>query len=109
MQVFKRHVFVCTNERPKGHRRGDCRSKGADGLHRKLKDAVVRAGLSEEIRINNAGCLDQCSQGPVMVVYPEGAWYVNVTLEDVDEIVNKHLIGGEVVERLIMARTDREL
>ena len=109
MQVYKRHVFVCINQRPKGHRRGDCDSKGASDLHRELKNAVLRAGLNLEIRINKAGCLDQCSQGPVMVIYPEGIWYKAVGLDDVDEIVNRHLIGGEVVERLRMTRTDREL
>jgi len=109
MQVFKRHVFVCINQRPAKHRRGDCLTKGGQEFHQALKTAVLRAGLNLEIRVNKAGCLDQCSQGPVMVVYPEGVWYVKVGLDDVDEIVNRHLIGGEVVERLQMTRTDREL
>ncbi len=109
MQVFKRHVFVCINRRPARHRRGDCETKGGSDVHRELKNAVARAGLQFEIRINKAGCLDQCSQGPVMVVYPEGVWYVQVGVDDVDEIVNRHLIGGEVVKRLLMTKTDREL
>lgn len=108
MQVYKRHVFVCINQRPARHRRGDCHSKSGPELHKALKTAVLRAGLNLEIRINKAGCLDQCSQGPVMVVYPEGVWYAGFGLADVDEIVQRHLIGGEVVERLRMTRTDRE-
>ena len=72
-------------------------------------DFLTTAGLQGEIGINKAGCLDQCSQGPVIVVYPEAVWYVQVGLDDVDEIVNRHLIGGEVVERLLMTKTDREL
>jgi (2Fe-2S) ferredoxin len=109
MQVFKRHVFVCINQRPARHRRGDCDSKGGPEVHAALKKAVTRAGLNLEIRVNRAGCLDQCSQGPVIVVYPEAVWYVQVGLEDVDEIVNSHLIGGKVVDRLVMTKTDREL
>jgi (2Fe-2S) ferredoxin len=109
MQVFKRHVFVCINQRPAKHRRGDCHSKAGSELHQALKTAVARAGLRCEIRINKAGCLDQCSQGPLIVVYPEGVWYVQVGLDDVDDIVKRHLIGGEVVERLLMTKTDREL
>ncbi|MBD3868068.1 MAG: (2Fe-2S) ferredoxin domain-containing protein [Acidobacteria bacterium] len=109
MQVFKRHVFVCINQRAARHRRGDCHGKAGTDVHQALKTAVAQAGLSVEIRINKAGCLDQCSQGPVIVVYPEAVWYVQVGLEDVDEIVKRHLIGGEVVERLVMTRTDREL
>ena len=47
-----------------------------------------------------AGCLDQCAEGVTVVVYPEAVWYRRVTPEDVDEIIDKHLVGGEPVERL---------
>jgi len=53
-----------------------------------------------KIRMNKAGCLDRCDEGPVMVVYPEGVWYTYVDISDVDEIIDSHLVGGEVVERL---------
>ena len=52
------------------------------------------------IRINTAGCLDRCEDGPVIVVYPEGVWYSYVDQEDVDEIIEEHLLHGRVVERL---------
>jgi len=52
------------------------------------------------VRINTAGCLNRCSEGPVMVVYPEGVWYTYVDQEDIDEIIDEHLTGGRVVERL---------
>ncbi|KEO57695.1 hypothetical protein SMB34_03010 [Thalassospira permensis NBRC 106175] len=51
-------------------------------------------------RINTAGCLDRCELGPVMVIYPEGTWYRYETIEDIDTILNDHLVGGKVVERL---------
>jgi len=108
MQVFRKHVFVCTNQRPSRHRRGDCASVGGEEVHRSLKDLVVKAGLQPEIRINKAGCLDQCAQGPVMVVYPEGVWYVNVQPEDVEEIFQSHLLDDTVVERLVMEKSDRD-
>jgi (2Fe-2S) ferredoxin len=80
---YQAHVFVCQNERPATHERGCCNSKGATKL-----------------RINTAGCLDRCELGPVMVIYPEGTWYRYETIEDIDTILNDHLVGGKVVERL---------
>ncbi|KAF1013130.1 MAG: Ferredoxin, 2Fe-2S [Burkholderia gladioli] len=53
-----------------------------------------------KVRINNAGCLGCCEEGPVIVVYPEGTWYTYVDKQDIDEIVESHLRDGQVVERL---------
>ena len=52
------------------------------------------------VRINKAGCLDRCEEGPVMVIYPQGTWYTYVDKEDIDEIIDQHLVGGKVVDRL---------
>jgi (2Fe-2S) ferredoxin len=52
------------------------------------------------VRINAAGCLDRCEQGPVLVIYPEAVWYTYVDQEDIDEIIDQHLVNGRVVERL---------
>ncbi len=65
-----------------------------------FKAAFAEAGSPAKIRIQRAGCLDFCGKGPAMVVYPEGVFYGNVTLDDVQEITQKHLVGGEVVSRL---------
>jgi (2Fe-2S) ferredoxin len=54
------------------------------------------------VRANNAGCLDQCEQGVTVVVYPEQVWYGHVTVDDLDELIDKHIVGGEVVERLML-------
>ena len=54
------------------------------------------------VRVNKAGCLDRCAGGPVAVVYPEGIWYTYVDKHDIDEIVDSHLIGGKLVERLLL-------
>ena len=105
MPGFEKHVFVCTNVRPEGHPRGCCSAKGSEAIRDAMKAAVAKRGLSRRIRINLAGCLDQCEHGPNIVVYPEGVWYGFVTLADVDEIVESHLVNGRPVERLRLPDT----
>ena len=97
---FKKHIFVCLNERAPDSGRGDCTRKGAPELLKKLKAALRAHGLDEEIRANKAGCLDNCENGCSVVVYPEGVWYGHVTEADIDELVEQHLIGGNPVARL---------
>ena len=103
MSRFERHVFVCINERTAGDPRGHCVARGAEGVLARLKGGVHDRGLKGRVRVNKAGCLDQCDKCCSMVVYPEGVWYGRVTVDDVDEIIESHLIGGKPVERL---RTD---
>ena len=66
------------------------------------KERVKSLGLAGKggVRINTAGCLDRCSEGPVIVVYPEEVWYTYVDQEDLDEIIQEHLVHGQVVKRL---------
>ena len=97
---FKKHVFVCLNERAPDNPRGDCTRKGSPGLLKKLKDALRARGLDETIRANKAGCLDNCENGCSVVVYPEGVWYGHVTEADVAEIVDQHLVHDHPVTRL---------
>jgi (2Fe-2S) ferredoxin len=101
MPHFKRHVFVCTNERAADHPRGSCKAKGGVEVRDALKSELTKRGLSKIIRANNAGCLDQCERGVTVVVYPEEVWYGGVTVDDIPEIVEKHLVNGEAVERLM--------
>ena len=101
MPSFQRHVFVCINERPADHPKGSCKAKCGVELRDKLKDALAARGIAKTVRANNAGCLDQCEHGATVVVYPEQVWYGGVTVEDIPELIEKHLVGGEVVERLL--------
>ncbi len=93
-QQYEKHVFVCTHG-PYCWYDGD-----VDAIFNGLKRRVSKAGLKDSIRINRAGCLNQCGSGPMAVVYPEGVWYCGVQVEDIDEIFEHHLVQGEVVERL---------
>jgi (2Fe-2S) ferredoxin len=102
MAKFERHIFICTNQRPEGHPRGCCSPSGEGELHRFFKVKLAQRGIKGTVRANKSGCLDQCEIGPTVVVYPEAVWYGHVTPEDVDEIIDSHIIGGRPVERLII-------
>lgn len=102
MPPYVRHVFVCENRRDPSDPRGCCSAKGGDEIRARMKDAAKAAGLKGLVRVNAAGCLDQCAHGVTVVVYPEAVWYGGVRLEDVDEIVREHLVAGRPVERLRM-------
>jgi (2Fe-2S) ferredoxin len=102
MPSLQRHVFVCINERAPDNPKGCCKLRGGVDVRDRLKAELSSRGLSKVIRANNAGCLDCCEHGVTLVVYPEQVWYGKVTPEDIPEIVEKHLIGGQVVERLMI-------
>jgi len=100
MPKYTHHIFVCENVRPSDDPRGCCAAKGSVEIREALKAETKKHGLKGVVRVNKAGCLDQCSQGPAIVVYPEGVWYGHVTIDDVTEIVDSHILKGEPVERL---------
>ena len=100
MPPYERHVFVCVNERGADDPRGCCSAKGSVAVRSRLKQLTSEAKLRGRVRINSAGCLDQCAHGVTIVVYPEAVWYGGVTLDDVDEIFNEHVLHGRPVERL---------
>jgi (2Fe-2S) ferredoxin len=103
MPPLERHVFVCTNQRDPSNPKGCCAAKGSEELRSRLKELVHAAGLRGRVRINAAGCLDQCAHGVTVVVYPEGVWYGHVTLDDAEELFREHVLGGRPVERLRLA------
>lgn len=98
---YTRHVFCCMNQRDAGHPRGCCMEKGAVELRAYMKTRAREMKLGR-VRINQSGCLDRCELGPTMVIYPEGIWYTVKTKEDVDEILQTHLVEGRVVSRLML-------
>jgi (2Fe-2S) ferredoxin len=100
MSYYRYHVFFCVNKREDGS--ACCANHDAQAMRDYAKERVKALGLAGpgKVRVNQAGCLDRCAQGPCIVIYPEGTWYTYVDREDIDEIIERHLIGGEVVERL---------
>jgi (2Fe-2S) ferredoxin len=98
---FQHHVFFCMNERDDCNR-SSCGKQGAQVAQKHAKRRIKELGLNGpgKVRINQAGCLDRCEEGPVVVVYPEGTWYTYVDTSDIDDIIDSHLVKGEVVERL---------
>ncbi|MFP4380574.1 MAG: (2Fe-2S) ferredoxin domain-containing protein [Candidatus Sumerlaeia bacterium] len=101
---YKYHVFFCTNQRD-----GDrpcCNNHNSAEMRDYAKGRTKELGIAGKggVRINVSGCMGRCPEGPTVVVYPEGVWYSWKSREDVDEIIEEHLVNGRVVERLLMAR-----
>lgn len=92
---YKRHAILCVGK-----------SCGENmPLLKYAKSRLAKLGLDhgeQAVRVNRAGCLGVCEQGPVMVVYPEGVWYCRLDEAGMDEIINEHFQHGRVVERLVM-------
>jgi len=100
VSYYRYHVFFCTNLREDGSQ--CCQQCGAQEARDYVKQQVKKQGaaIPYKVRINNAGCLDRCAEGPVIVVYPEETWYTYIDHADLDEIIEEHLVNGRVVERL---------
>ncbi len=99
---FEKYVFVCLNEREEGHPRGSCMRRGSQEVFELLKAGVKERGLNSKIRINRAGCMECCELGVTVMVHPDSTWYGGVKKEDVDEIIDRHLLEGKEIERLKM-------
>ena len=97
---YRHHLFFCTNKREDGS--ACCQNFDSQAMRDYAKARTKTLGLIGPggVRVNTAGCLNRCAEGPVCVVYPEGVWYTWVDREDVDEIIDEHLVHGRVVERL---------
>ena len=100
MSHFQHHLFFCCNQREPGE--PSCNAHGASELRNYAKSRIKALGIAGDgqVRINSAGCLGRCEQGPVLVIYPEAVWYTYVDREDIDEIIDRHLLQGQLVARL---------
>ncbi len=98
--IYDKHIFICTNERAQGAARKSCGETHGlelvDAFRKKLKER----NLPIKIRAQKSGCLDICDFGPTLVIYPDAVFYVGVQLDDVDEIIEQHLMNNKIVERL---------
>jgi (2Fe-2S) ferredoxin len=91
MPPFEKHIFICINERKPDDARGCCHSRDSKELLDYMKVRVHELGLKGKVRVNKAGCLDACAQGPSMVVYPDNIWYSPKTKKDIEEIITQHI------------------
>src|SRR5262245_46052886 len=102
MPAFTHHIFVCCNTREPGHARGCCDPTRSQAIRNALKAELKRRGLSDRVRANMAGCLDQCEHGPNLVIYPQGIWYGGVRIEDVPRIIDQTIMRGIVLDDLLI-------
>ncbi len=102
MSKPEKHVFVCTQQRPAGHPRGSCAEKGCAAVMEEFLWQVQQKELFEKIQVTATGCIGPCGEGPTVLVYPEGVMYGGVSKDDVNTIINEHLLGNAPVDSLLM-------
>lgn len=95
---YEKHIFICANQKPEGKR--CCGEEHGMQLVEKFREVINEKGLKGKVRAQRSGCLDACSRGPALVIYPEGTYYGNVQLEDVERIVEQHIVNNQVISDL---------
>ena len=102
MSHYQYHVFFCINQRAEGE--ACCNNLGGQRMRDYAKNKLKALGMhgDGQVRVNMAGCLGRCEQGPVMVIYPQEIWYTFIDEEDIDEIIESHLKNDKIVERLLI-------
>ena len=93
MEIFRSHVLICAGT--------GCTSSGSDKVAEAFNRLLKEEGLDREVKVVRTGCFGLCEMGPVVIVYPEGAFYSKVEEKDVEEIVKEHLVKGRIVKRLL--------
>lgn len=103
MTYYSKHVFLCTNQKPPG--KSCCANSGSEPFFHYLKTKLLELDLHGygKIRVSKTGCLGRCGSGPCLVIYPEGIWYTYSSQADIDQIIEKHLIAGEIAKKLLIA------
>ncbi|MHC2069930.1 (2Fe-2S) ferredoxin domain-containing protein [Bremerella sp. T1] len=99
MSKFTHHIFVCNKCKPPKHLR-DGKSHDSGKIRAALKKEIKRLGLKAQVRANDSGCLDQCDDGQVIVIYPQAIWYGGVTEADVERIIHETILEGKILEDL---------
>lgn len=102
MNYYTKHIFICANQKNAGKQ--CCANSGGELFFDYLKTKLREADLHGpgKFRVSKSGCLGRCTDGPVLVIYPEGIWYTYSSFADIDEIIATHLVVGERVQRLLI-------
>ena len=93
MDIYRAHVLCCGGT--------GCTSSGSAQIIARFEEKIKEVGLEHEVKVVRTGCFGLCEAGPVVIVYPEGTFYSRLKVEDVDEIVEEHLLKGRQVEHLV--------
>jgi (2Fe-2S) ferredoxin len=99
-------IFLCVNERAPGHKESCGAAHDSAAIGAAFKKCLKQRGLSRTIRATTTSCLGPCTGGPHAVVMPDNVWYSGFSVDDVEEILVSHLVGGEPVERLLAPNPD---
>ncbi|MBR2499886.1 MAG: (2Fe-2S) ferredoxin domain-containing protein, partial [Clostridia bacterium] len=97
MDRVRGHVLCCGGT--------GCTSSGCEEIIKEMEFQLKENGLEQEIKVIKTGCFGLCALGPIVIVYPEGAFYSRVKKEDVKEIVEEHILKGRIVKRLLYEET----
>ncbi|MBP9688192.1 MAG: (2Fe-2S) ferredoxin domain-containing protein [Bacteroidia bacterium] len=95
---YDKHIFICANQKAEG--KTCCGEARGMELVNKFKEVLREKGLQGKIRAQRSGCLDACSNGPALVIYPEGTYYGHVTLNDVERIIDGHILNNQTLTDL---------
>ena len=93
MDFYRSQVLVCTGT--------GCTSSGSPNIIKKFEEEIAKAGLEKEVKVVPTGCFGLCETGPVVIIYPEGAFYSHIKVDDVERIVTEHLLKGRIVTDLL--------
>ena len=91
---YKKHIFICTNDRGDGHPRKSCGNCGGLDIRKEFVRLINESDLKGKVRANKSGCLASCLSGPTVVIYPDQIWYKNVKINDVTEIIHETIINN---------------
>lgn len=100
MRLFEKHIFVCINERVEGAPRVSCGETNGKTIVAKFKELITTHKLKIKVRAQRASCFDWCEEGPIVTVYPEGVVYGKVSLNNVEEIFEQHILNNQPVKHL---------
>ncbi len=90
----ERHVFVCNHGK-------SCAKRDSAEVYARFREKLVESGLKPKVMVTGCGSVGFCDRGVAVIIYPEQVWYSRVTVDDVDEIWDQHVLGGRTIDRLV--------